>query len=103
MAPAVWPGRALRKPRISPNSTGTIITTTPSWRFGWVAGVGGEYRLFNSNWLARLEYLHYDFGDSGSTSTGFNSTAFGVEIDTLNTSHHLTNDVLRTGIDYKFD
>ena len=38
-----------------------------NWRFGWVAGVGGEMRLFNSNWLGRLEYLHYDFGRSDTT------------------------------------
>jgi opacity protein-like surface antigen len=85
------------------NLNGTIITATPSWRFGWVAGAGGELRLWNSNWLARLEYLHYDFGDSGSTFQGFNSTSFGLETDTLMTSRHLTADVVRAGLDYKFD
>ena len=38
----------------------------PNWLFGWVAGVGLETRLWDSNWLARVEYLHYDFGDGGS-------------------------------------
>ena len=31
-------------------------------KFGWVAGVGGEVKLFGSNVIGRLEYLHYDFG-----------------------------------------
>jgi opacity protein-like surface antigen len=85
------------------NLNGTTITTTPSWRFGWVAGAGGELRLWNSNWLARLEYLHYDFGDSGSAFQGFNTTQFGLETDTLMTSRHLTADVVRAGLDYKFE
>jgi opacity protein-like surface antigen len=65
----------------------------PSWRFGWVAGLGAETRLWDSNWLARLEYLHYDFGDSGSffSSSGFSTT-----------SGHLTTDVVRGGLSYKF-
>jgi outer membrane immunogenic protein len=85
------------------NLNGTIIATAPSWRFGWVAGAGGELRLGNSNWLARLEYLHYDFGNSGSIFQGFNSTQFGLETDTLVTSRHLTADVVRAGLDYKFN
>ena len=36
----------------------TILTqTSPTWRFGAVAGVGVEARLWDSNWLARVEYL----------------------------------------------
>jgi outer membrane immunogenic protein len=65
-----------------------------SWEFGWVAGVGVETRLWNTNWLARIEYLHYDFGDSGSN---FNSA--GVTFS----SGHLTADVVRGGLSYKFD
>jgi opacity protein-like surface antigen len=87
----------------STNSDGTTITSMPSWRFGWVAGAGGEVRLWNTNWLARLEYLHYDFGDSGNSFSAF---TVGPSIDaivTATSSHHLTADVVRTGIGYKFD
>jgi opacity protein-like surface antigen len=82
--------------------TGTFASTTPSWRFGWVAGLGGETRLMDTNWLVRLEYLHYDFGNSGSetisvTGAGPNDVTFSQ------TTGHLTNDVLRTGLSYKFD
>jgi opacity protein-like surface antigen len=67
----------------------------PSWRFGWVAGLGGEFRLFSSNWLARLEYLHYDFGNSGSASSvlTFTDTAPAAL-----TSGALTVDVVRAGL-----
>jgi opacity protein-like surface antigen len=84
------------------NSDGTFITTTPSWRFGWTAGAGAETRLWNTNWLARVEYLHYDFGNSGAFSSGFTSGAV-TGLFTSTTSRHLTADVVRAGIGYKFD
>jgi opacity protein-like surface antigen len=67
--------------------------TNPSWRFGVAVGAGVEARLWDSNWLARLEYLHYDFGDSGSFSSSFGDSF---------TSGHLTVDVVRAGLSYKF-
>jgi outer membrane immunogenic protein len=84
---------------------GQSTTRTPDWRFGWAAGAGVEARLFDSNWLARVEYLHYDFGDSGSFSEissreryyeggGYQPVSF--------TSGHLTVDVVRAGLSYKF-
>ena len=74
--------------------------SSPEWRFGWVAGAGGETRLWDTNWLVRLEYLHYDFGDSGSrvVTEFFGGPPTG---ETLNTGH-LTADVLRAGLSYKF-
>ena len=76
--------------------------TTPFWRFGWVAGVGGEARLWDSNWLLRVEYLHYDFGDSGSSSESFTGFPIGTATATFTTGH-LTVDVVRAGLSYKFD
>jgi opacity protein-like surface antigen len=69
-------------------------SATVNWEFGWVAGLGVETRLWNSNWLGRIEYLHYDFGDSGSS---FDDS--GVTFS----SGHLTTDVVRAGLSYKFD
>ena len=60
-------------------------------------------RLWNSNWLARLEYLHYDFGKSAGVFQGFNDPPFGLEITRQTNSGRLTSDVVRAGIDYKFD
>jgi opacity protein-like surface antigen len=84
-------------------SDGTSISSTPSWRFGWAAGAGGEVRLWNTNWLARLEYLHYDFGKSASSSGGFTDTGVVTFLLSSTMSHHLTADVVRAGVDYKFD
>lgn len=80
---------------------GHSVYSTPSWRFGWVAGVGGEAKVFDSsNWLVRLEYLHYDFGNSGSHSE---TVVDGGSYDPVNfTSGHLTVDVVRAGLSYKF-
>jgi opacity protein-like surface antigen len=80
--------------------TQTLSTSTPNWRFGWVAGVGAEARLWDSNWLARLEYLHYDFGDSDSSFSS--STSGGVTTVINMTSGHLTTDVVRAGLSYNF-
>jgi hypothetical protein len=49
----------------------------PRDQFGWVAGAGAETFIGSSNWLARLEYLHYDFGTVEQTS-GVTSTAPGA-------------------------
>jgi outer membrane immunogenic protein len=84
---------------------GSSETTTPFWKFGWVAGVGGETRLWDSNWLLRLEYLHYDFGDSGNsavTSISANSVP-PINASESRTTGHLTADVVRTGLSFKLD
>jgi opacity protein-like surface antigen len=84
------------------NSDGTTIDTTPSWRFGWAAGAGGEMRLWNTNWLARVEYLHYDFGDSGNVIAAFTNGTTSFNFANM-TSHHLTADTVRAGFGYKFN
>jgi opacity protein-like surface antigen len=78
----------------SPGSSVTIASssTTPSWRFGWVAGIGAETRLWDSNWLGRLEYLHYDLGDSGNSSIVGLATTTGL----------MTVDLVRAGLSYQF-
>jgi opacity protein-like surface antigen len=54
------------------------------------------------NWLLRVEYLHYDFGDSGNTSAAVSFPGLGTSAETFTTGH-LTADVVRTGLSYKFD
>jgi outer membrane immunogenic protein len=79
--------------------------SNPSWTFGWVAGIGGETRLWNTNWIARLEYLHYDFGNVGSQSA-VNTDSFppvnASEVTTISTGR-LTTDVVRTALSFKFN
>jgi hypothetical protein len=60
-------------------------------------------RLWNTNWLARLEYLHYDFGNSGSSSAGFTEIGAIALLANSTMSHRLTADVVRAGFGYKFD
>jgi len=54
-------------------------------------------RLADNHWLARLEYLHYDFSDAGSAIS--TSSAGGALVLT---SGDLTVDVVRAGLSYKF-
>jgi outer membrane immunogenic protein len=65
--------------------------------FGWVAGVGLEWK-FSSNWLLRGEWLHYDFL---TVTNSTNNPFFAVyNIDTGNV--RTTVDVARAAISYKF-
>ena len=58
---------------------------------GWVAGAGVEW-AFSSNWIARAEYLHYEFDGK----THFQpSLVAGI-------NHDLKLDVVRAGLSYKF-
>ena len=85
---------------MTPGITTETITSTPSWRWGWVAGAGAETRIAQTNWLARLEYLHYDFGSSGNM--GETITFLGAPLGSYaDTSGRLTVDAVRAGFDYQ--
>jgi outer membrane immunogenic protein len=58
--------------------------------FGWVAGGGLEYKVWG-NFIARAEYLHYDFA----------KTAYSFPI-LLSPNAGSTVDVARGGLSYKF-
>jgi opacity protein-like surface antigen len=82
---------------VNPDGTHDVATGTgraSSNQFGWVAGVGGEWKLWNSGLMLRVEYLHYDFG---STSLAFDV----IQNDNMHLDK-LTTDVVRGGISYKF-
>jgi len=59
-------------------------------RSGWVAGGGVEVAL-QANWLLRVEYLHYDLGDTNTITPNGDRFRFSNEID-----------VVRAGISRKF-
>jgi outer membrane immunogenic protein len=61
----------------------TLTSSGADFRLGWVAGAGIEYGL-NPNMSVRLEYLHTDLSPS------------------TNNSDHLTDDVVRLGINFRF-
>ncbi len=84
---------------VTPAVSQTVVTTDPRNWFGWVAGVGGEVKLFSSNWIGRIEYLHYDFGTVEST-TVVNTTGGGSSF--ADQAGRQTIDVVRVGLSYRF-
>jgi outer membrane immunogenic protein len=75
--------------------------TTPANLFGWVAGLGAEAKFFGSNWTARIEYLHYDFGSAHTTTSNINTGIPGF-VDFTATAGKQTLDVVRAGVSYQF-
>jgi outer membrane immunogenic protein len=72
-------------------------TTSFTNEFGWVAGVGLEWKFWpgSNSWLLRGEWLHYDFG-----RVTHNDTALPFPFDNVNT--RTTVDVARAALSYKF-
>ena len=64
--------------------------------FGWVAGVGLEWKFWN-NWLLRGEWLHYDF-----VRNNHNDTFLGTGIFFDGGNVKTTVDVARAALSYKF-
>jgi outer membrane immunogenic protein len=67
---------------------------------GWTVGAGVE-GVISGNWTAKLEYLYVDLGNvSGSFTTPLiaPSGAFA----TSSYSSHITDNILRVGVNYKF-
>jgi hypothetical protein len=52
---------------------------------GWAAGTDSEFKI-NDNWLFRVEYLHYDFGNRTTSLQG----------------GRLNIDVVRAGLSLRF-
>jgi outer membrane immunogenic protein len=68
---------------------------------GWTAGAGVEVGVAR-NWTVRAEYLHADFGNITNT------TLLAIPRDTCNCTRmfhsvNLTADMVRAGLNYKFD
>ena len=81
------------------NSAATNVTsaTFSSTRSGWVAGAGVQAML-TSNWIARIEWLHYDLGNLANAFTSSPALgSYGVSY-----SRNLQYDAIRFGLDYKF-
>jgi outer membrane immunogenic protein len=94
--------RTQRRTEVNSDGVGSIDVSTDVFdRFGWVAGAGIEAKLFGSNWLGRVEYLHYEFGRFG-TFNDTNFTAQGVTSVSVGTSGRQTIDIVRGGLSYRF-
>lgn len=60
---------------------------------GWTAGGGTEWAISGA-WSAKLEYLHVDLG---------NVTTVALLFPRFSTSSHVTDDIVRVGLNYKFN
>jgi opacity protein-like surface antigen len=78
---------------------GSSVFETPRDHFGWAAGAGAEFMLGSSNWIARIEYLHYDFGQVEFSGT-FTSTVPGQSGG--DDGGRQTINVARAAVSYKF-
>jgi opacity protein-like surface antigen len=83
--------------QVSPFFNINDVTKQPFDRFGWVAGVGAEVTLGSPNWIARAEYLHYDFGVVEATETAVAAGQVFAE-----RASRQTINVGRAGLSYKF-
>ena len=76
------------------------ISTT---RYGWTAGVGGEYALMNG-WSLKAEYLYVDLGRASTVSNNLTALAGVVPFPLQTFTHtvHVTSNIGRVGVNYKF-
>ena len=65
-----------------------------STNVGWTVGAGIEGAI-GGNWTAKLEYLYVDLGTVSGSFTLPNT-------DIISHSSHITDNVLRAGINYRF-
>jgi outer membrane immunogenic protein len=80
------------------NESASISTT----RYGWTAGVGGEYALMNG-WSIKAEYLYVDLGRASTTSNNLTIAGpFAFPLQTWTHTVNLTSNIGRVGINYKF-
>ncbi|MBA7481665.1 hypothetical protein ES707_17139 [subsurface metagenome] len=79
----------------------TILTSSFSQtnrQVGWTAGVGLEQRIAG-NWTGKIEYLYIDLGTvSGSAAEPRNFPPLALAY-----SSHVTDNILRIGLNYKFE
>lgn len=87
--------------QVDSDSTLAGTTRANNINAGWTVGSGIE-GIIADNWTARLEYLYVDLGTVSGT---FISTVPALGGGTLNSnfSSHITDNILRIGLNYKFD
>ena len=97
--PVVFPG-ALQPGPFLPSGASFSATRT-----GWTVGAGVETRL-GGGWSAKLEYLFVDLGTLTQTYGIAINPAFGPAFTSgaasVTSSLHITDNIVRTGLNYKF-
>ena len=75
--------------------TAAMSSSVNNDRAGWTAGVGAEW-MFAKQWSAKVEYLYMDYGHINDGFTGVGTLAV------LGISSHVTDNVLRAGVNLHF-
>ena len=73
----------------------SALGTSSTTRAGWTIGAGVEGAI-SGNWTAKLEYLYVDLGTINNNFVGVAPFA------PLAISSHVTDNIVRAGINYKF-
>ena len=68
---------------------------------GWTVGGGVETKLWNSNWSAKLEYLHVDLGSLSTVTPSFPVGGPPVVIFNTVTTAKFRDEIVRVGLNYK--
>lgn len=76
-------------------SSAAALASASTTRTGWTVGAGIE-GAFAANWTARLEYLYVDLGTLNNNFVGLGAFA------PLLTSSHVTDNIVRVGVNYRF-
>jgi outer membrane immunogenic protein len=86
----------------SVNVSNFVSVTDSQTRTGWVVGVGGEWAAWTGPWGAltlKLEYLHADFGNQQYINPPVVTPSGTVVTRDIK----LTNDMVRVGMNWKFN
>jgi outer membrane immunogenic protein len=72
-----------------------VAASSNTTKAGWTLGGGVEWVL-SGQWTAKLEYLYVDLGTVTNTLAGLGS------FSSLATSSHVTDNIVRVGVNYRF-
>lgn len=85
-----------------PNYSDNGGSTEEAIRFGWIIGVGSEWR-FDQNWSLVTEYLHSRYPSAGASTQWYDPLSDAVFSESrVQHSADLKHDILRIGINYNF-
>ena len=76
-------------------TSAAALASASTTRAGWTVGAGIE-GAFAPNWTARLEYLYVDLGTLNNNFVGLGAFA------PLLTTSHVTDNIVRVGVNYRF-
>jgi outer membrane immunogenic protein len=74
----------------------TATGSTNTTQAGWTVGGGVEWALWDNNWTGKVEYLYVDLGTVNNAFTGI------APLTPITTSAHITDNIVRAGLNYHF-